>query len=85
MNCSDTNATDRNAAEQRIRATGTHPELSWVKHARDMKTANPLMAFATVALNLQTDLGIKVDGRRVKEALGALDITSSQLALVTSE
>jgi len=72
-------------AEQRKKAHGTHPELSWVKQARDMKTANPLMAFATVALNLQTDLGIKVDGRRVKEALGALDITSSQLALVTSE
>ena len=42
---------------------------SWIERARDMKTANPLMAFATVALNLQTDLGIKVDGRQVKKAL----------------
>ena len=47
----------------------TQTKCSWVEHARDMKTANPLMAFATVALNLQTDLGIKVDGRQVKKAL----------------
>ena len=45
----------------------TEPE--WHQTARSLRAANPSTAYNTIALELQTSLGIVVNGRQVREAI----------------
>jgi predicted P-loop ATPase len=44
-------------------------EPDWHQKARLLRSADPAMAYATLALMLQTELGVNVTGRQVKEVL----------------
>jgi predicted P-loop ATPase len=44
-------------------------EPDWHKKARLLRSADPAMAYATLALKLQTDLGVTVTGRQVRNLL----------------
>jgi hypothetical protein len=44
-------------------------EPDWHQKARLLRSADPAMAYATLALMLQTDSGVNVTGRQVKEVL----------------
>ena len=45
------------------------PEPEWHQKARILRDANPELAYSTLALKLQTDLGVTVTGRQVRQAL----------------
>jgi predicted P-loop ATPase len=44
-------------------------EPDWHKKARLLRSADPAMAYATLALMLQTELGVNVNGRMVRQVL----------------
>jgi hypothetical protein len=43
--------------------------IEWHQKARLLRAADPAMACATLALKLQTELGVTVTGRQVRDLL----------------
>lgn len=65
-NASDTNGFDENQSRQDL-----HADPEWHQKVRDFYAADPSMAYSTVALKLQTELGVKVSGRQVRAVLAS--------------
>jgi predicted P-loop ATPase len=66
-NCAGVDLSDSAGCTAVCTAGCTEPD--WHQKARLLRSADPAMAYATLALMLQTELGVNVTGRQVKEVL----------------